>query len=61
MFERFWRIKAQPSAHLTTWRVLEDEITTKVYLASRKIFLDSIICNMCGEEAGNNVASFLYL
>jgi len=29
MYEEFWRIKAQPSMHLTTWRVLEDKIASK--------------------------------
>jgi len=25
MYESFWRIKAQPSAHLTAWRALEEK------------------------------------
>ena len=31
----FWRLKAQPSAHLLAWRVLEDKIATKANLARR--------------------------
>lgn len=51
MYEGFWRIEAQPSAHLIAWRVLEDEIATKVNMTSRRILLESSICSMCGEEA----------
>jgi len=51
MYEGFWRIKAQPSAHLINWRVLEDKIATKVNLTRRGILLESSICSMCGEEA----------
>jgi len=29
MYEDFWRIKAKPSAYITTWRVLENKITSK--------------------------------
>jgi len=50
MYEGFWRIKAQPSAHLTAWRVLEDKITTKSNLVKRGISVENNICSMCGEE-----------
>ena len=49
MYEGFWRTKAQPSAHLTAWRVLEDKIATKANLAKRWILVDNSICRMCGE------------
>jgi len=50
MYEGFWRIKAQPLAHLTAWWVLEDKIATKENLVKRGISMENIICSMCGEE-----------
>jgi len=35
MYEEFWRIKAQPSVQLTTWRMLEDKIASKRNLVKR--------------------------
>jgi len=29
LFERFWKVKALPSAQITAWRVLNNSITTK--------------------------------
>ena len=45
-----WRLKAQPSAHLLAWRVLEDKIATKANLARRGVGLINNICSLCGEE-----------
>jgi len=50
MYEGFWRIKAQPSAHLTAWRVLEDKIVSKVNLVNGGITLESSICICVGRE-----------
>ena len=46
----FWRMKAQPSALLTAWRVMKNKIVSKANLARRGICLDSSICGLCGEE-----------
>ena len=46
----FWKIKAQPSALVTAWRVLEDKISTRENLVRRGIRKDSCICFLCGEE-----------
>jgi len=35
MFKVFWRIKALPLAHVTTWRMLENKIATKDNLVRR--------------------------
>jgi len=53
LFQSFWRIKAQPSSHLTIWRILEDKITSKANLARRGVCMtDNIYC-VCGEEEEN--------
>jgi len=49
LFVDFWRIKAQPSSQVTTWRVLEDKMTSIANLV-RGICLVSNICSMCGEK-----------
>ena len=46
----FWRLKAQSSAHLLAWRVLEDKIATKANLARRGVKLFTNICSLCREE-----------
>ena len=53
LFEGFWRIKAQPSSHLTTWRVLEDKIVSKANLTRRGACMNNNIFCMCGEEEEN--------
>jgi len=58
MYEGFWRIKAQPSAHFTTWRVFEDKIASKINLVKRGKGVESNICNMCGE--GEKTMSHLF-
>jgi len=35
LFVDFWRLKAQPSTNLTTWRVMEDKIVSKANLVRR--------------------------
>jgi len=50
MYERFWRIKALPLAHVTTWRVLENKIVTKVNLERRGVVVESILCSFMGVE-----------
>jgi len=49
MYESFWRIKAQPSSHVTTWRVLEDKIASKENLERRGISTGNNMCGLCGE------------
>jgi len=48
MFKFFWRIKALPSTHVTTWRVLENKIASKVNLARHRVVVDSIFCCFLG-------------
>ena len=43
MFNLFWRIKALPSFHITSWKVLENKIASKVNLARRGVIVDSIV------------------
>jgi len=50
MYEGFWRIKAQPTAQFTAWRILEDKIASKVNLERRGISLVGNTCNLCREE-----------
>ena len=45
-----WKLKAQPSALLTAWRVLEDKILAKANLVRRGISVASSFCGLCGEE-----------
>jgi len=35
LFVVFWRIKAQPTSHITAWRVLNDIIASKANLVRR--------------------------
>jgi len=57
MFKFFWGIKALPSIHVTTWRVLENKIASKVNLVRRGVVVDSIFCCFCGlkEESTNHL------
>ena len=50
LFWGFWRLKAQPSSHFTTWRVLEDKIVSKANLAKRGICMTTNMCCLCGER-----------
>ena len=49
-YKQFWRCKAQPSALVTTWRVRENKITTKINLKKYGIVLDSPLCSFCRVE-----------
>ena len=40
-------MKANPSSHLTTWKVLEDKITSKANLVRRGIGMTTITCCLC--------------
>jgi len=50
MYGDFWRLKAQPPFHLTSWRVLEDKIASKANLAREGLCISTIMCCLCGEE-----------
>jgi len=56
-YNSFWQIKALPSAHVTTWRVIENRVATKVYLERRGIKIENNICSLCGlsEESTNHL------
>ena len=45
-YNSFWQIKALPSAHVTTWRVIENRVATKVNLERRGIQIENNICNL---------------
>jgi len=47
MYNFFLRIKALPSAHVTTWRVIENKIATKVNLERRGVQVKSNLCCLC--------------
>lgn len=50
LFKALWRIKALPSAHFVAWKVLENNIATKVNLVKREILVKNIMCSLCGEK-----------
>jgi len=50
LFERFWKVKALPSAQITAWRVLNNSIATKDNLLRRGVLMVSCLCGLCGEE-----------
>jgi len=58
MYKGFWRIKAQPSTHITAWRVLKNKIASKVNLERREISMVSSTCSMCGE--GEETTTYLF-
>ena len=47
LYNTFWEIKTLPPAHVTTWRVLENKIATKVNLTRRGVVVDSMYCCLC--------------
>jgi len=57
MYNFFWRIKAFPSAQVTTWRVIENKIAFKVNLKRRGIGVESNLCYLCrvSEESTNHL------
>jgi len=58
LYNSFWKIKAFPSARVTTWRVLENKITTKVNLARCGVVVESILCCLC--VAYGEITSYLF-
>jgi len=64
VFKQFWRSKALPSALVTTWRVLENKLATRVNLG--KCVVESSLCSLCRVEKESNShlffeSSFLWL
>jgi len=57
LYNFFWRIKALPSAHVTTWRVIENKVASKVNLERRGIGIESNLCCFCRqlEESTNHL------
>jgi len=55
MYNFLW--KALPLAHVTTWRVIENKVATKVNLERRGIGVESNFCCLCkvSEESTNNL------
>ena len=47
MYNFFWRIKALPSAHVTTWRVIGNKIATKVNLERQGVQVESNLFCLC--------------
>ena len=47
LYKFIWKIKALPSAHVTTWRVIENRVASKVNLERRGIGVESNICIFC--------------
>jgi len=50
IFSKLWRSKAVPSALLLAWRVLENELATRINLRRRGVQLESLRCVLCGKE-----------
>ena len=61
LYVGFWKIKAQPLALATVWRVLEDKISSRANLTRRGIKMDSCICCLCGGGRGNHVSPLLHM
>jgi len=57
LYKSFWRIKALPSAHVTTWRVIENRLAFKVNLERRGIQIESNLCSLCmlSKESTNHL------
>ncbi|XP_068461617.1 uncharacterized protein [Phaseolus vulgaris] len=57
LYKSLWRIKALPSAHVTTWRVIENKVASKVNLERRGIQIESNLYNLCrlSEESTNHL------
>jgi len=47
MYESFWKIKVLPSAQITTWRVIENKIATRVNLERHCVAVKSNLCCLC--------------
>ena len=56
-YKCFWKIKALPSAHVTTWRVIENKVASKVNLVRRGIQIECNLCSLCrlSEESTNHL------
>ena len=56
-YNSFWRIKALPSAHVTTWKVIENRVATKVDLERWGIQIENNICSLCrlSEKSTNHL------
>ena len=61
MYNFFWRIKTLPSAHVTSWRVIENMIATKVNLVRRGVKVESNFCYLCRvlEESTSHICSLV--
>jgi len=47
LYNTFWKMKTLLSAHVTTWRVLENKIATKVNLARCGVVVYIMLCCLC--------------
>ena len=50
VYDKFWRCKALPSAHVTTWRAMSNKIATRVNLEKRGVEVESLSCSLCGKQ-----------
>ena len=55
-----WKLKAQPSALFTAWRVLEDKIATKANLVRREISMVSVFVVCAGRKRKLRPISFAH-
>lgn len=57
LYNKFGKIEVLPLAHITTWKVMENKIATKVNLARRGIVVDSLLYCFCRkkEETTNHL------
>ena len=56
VYSKLWRCKALPSALLTSWRVIENKVATKVNLERRGVVIENPLCGMV-EESSNHLFS----
>ena len=57
MYKFFWRIKAFHSAHVTAWKVIENNVASKVNLERRGTRVESNLCCLfrASEESTNHL------
>ena len=59
LFNFFWEIKALASAHVTTWRVIENKIASKVNPERRGVVVESNLCCLC-RVLGESTSHFFF-
>jgi len=60
-FDKFWKVKALPSAQHFAWKAFLNKAATKVNLGRRGINITDSLCNMCRlVDESNNYLFFTF-